>query len=251
MGLGPRVETNVSWNGNIFMSSLTKLSSAAEEGRCEIWLLGKCLNLVGSLFRRHLIYLVYLGIMRDFSPDYWFIISPNVINKGHSAYTMPMTLTSLLRNKTWLVCNDFVLKDAQHFQDSPLSGFSFVSAGLVHSATHPAISSCVSSFLSITCESRVEINDEASEWSCSFLWDPIVKNLLPHVLVLGLGHLEVSSLVVSFLDDGRFSAHDYAATWQEEFFYNWCTCREAWSFVWLTQCWPFAVCHHHAELGMR
>lgn len=53
------------------MSSLTKLSSAAEEGRQEIWLLGKCLNLVGSLFRRRLIYLVYLGIMRDFfHPDY-------------------------------------------------------------------------------------------------------------------------------------------------------------------------------------
>ena len=34
------------------MSSMTKLNSAAEEGGKEIGLLGRCLNLVGSLFQK-------------------------------------------------------------------------------------------------------------------------------------------------------------------------------------------------------
>lgn len=83
------------------MASLAKLSSGdKEEGEKETWLLGRYLNIVGNFFRMHL-YFWYARISREtVSPAYVFILSPDVKDGKHSGYTVPMTFTSPLRNKT-------------------------------------------------------------------------------------------------------------------------------------------------------
>lgn len=124
--------------------------------------------------------LVYRDIPRDFFTCLLILI-PDVrdgVVGAPSGYTTPVTLTSLLRSKTWLICNESSL--GIH---STSSTHHCLASGVAWVCSFCNSRSLLSRFSIFLLQNhllaKTETNDDVSKWNYSFRCNPVGKNLQP------------------------------------------------------------------------